>query len=80
MTGDAAETRQRVYTFAEEDYRFGAGSLRMTVERIDWSKPFLQDGERWFEVVGVEMTWDDRPVGRRQALIRGSRLAGMGRP
>jgi hypothetical protein len=69
-----AESKRRVFTFAEEDYRFGAGALRMAVERIDWDRPFVQDGGNWYEVHGVELAQDGRVIGRRQALVRGSRL------
>jgi hypothetical protein len=83
MHGEA-EKERRVFTFAEEDYRFGAGSLRMTIERIDWDRPFRQDGGNWYEVHGIEVTEDDRVIRRRSVLVRGGRLtawaAGRQRP
>jgi len=79
MTGEPRPAL-RVYTFTESDYRFGVGPLRMTVERVDWGKPVLHDGENWYDVQGVELTWDGREVGHRQAMVRGSRLSGWRSP
>jgi hypothetical protein len=72
---DVEEAARRVHVFADEDYRFGAGPMHLTIEDIDWNRPFLQDGEHWYEANGIEMTEDGRVVGRRRVLIRGSRLA-----
>lgn len=64
-----------VSTFAENDYRFGLGPLRMRVEAVDWSIPQDHDGDRWYEVDGIEMTEDGREVQRRQALVKATRLS-----
>ena len=66
-----------VRTFAETDYRFGSGPLKMAIEEVDWLAPMLYDGENWYEVYGVEQTRDGREVCRRQALVRGSRLTSL---
>ena len=66
--------RGPVSLFAETDYRFGSGCLRMAVERIRWAEPLREDGETWYEVDGVELTGDGREVGRRRALVKASRL------
>ena len=66
-----------VRTFAETDYRFGSGPLKMAIEHVDWLTPMLYDREYWFEVYGVEQTLDGREVCRRQALVRGSRLSSL---
>jgi hypothetical protein len=66
-------------TFAEPDYRFGAGPLRMRIERVDWAHPIVQDGENWYEVHGIELSSDGREIGRRQAVVRGSRLGALRR-
>jgi len=66
---------RRVWMFAEADYRFGIGPLRLLVERVDWSAPQQWDGEVWYEVQGVEIGDDGRAFGRRLALVRGSRLS-----
>ncbi|HET6533072.1 MAG TPA: hypothetical protein VFH03_20985 [Actinoplanes sp.] len=66
-----------VSTFAEPDYRFGVGPLIMRVERVDWANPVFSDGENWFEVDGMELAADGREIRRRQALVRGRRLAAL---
>jgi hypothetical protein len=66
-----------VRTFAETDYRFGTGPLKMAIEHVDWLAPMHYDGENWYEVYGVEQTLDGREVCRRQALVRGSRLSSL---
>jgi hypothetical protein len=71
--------RGPVSTFAEADYRFGSGCLRMAVERVRWAKPLRQDGETWYEVDGGELTCDGREVGRRQAVVKASRLSSLPR-
>jgi hypothetical protein len=66
-----------VSSFPEADYRFGVGTLRMRVERIDWQRPLRYDDETWYEVVGMEVTADGREVGRRQTLVRARNLAAL---
>lgn len=63
-----------VSQFAEADYCYGAGPLRIRVERIDWSTPVLYDGENWYEVDGVEIGPTGVAIGPRTALVRGRRL------
>jgi hypothetical protein len=73
-------TRPRaVWTFAESDYRFGAGPLLMTVDQVDWSAPVQQDGEVWYEVTGVEFATDGRVVGPRRTMVRAGRLGPLRR-
>ena len=71
--------RRPVWTFAEADYRFGAGPLRMTVDRVDWAAPVQQDSEVWYEVSGTEIAEDGRVVGPRRTLVRAGRLAPLRR-
>src|SRR5690349_17467058 len=68
-----------VSRFAETDYCYGTGALTLRVDRVDWNRPILRDGENWYEVEGVEMTPDGREIGRRQALVRGRRLSALPR-
>ncbi|GAA4604493.1 hypothetical protein BJY16_005029 [Actinoplanes octamycinicus] len=63
-----------VLTFAETDYRSGAGPLRMIVLRVRWDTPHRLNAEIWYEVDGVEMSPDGRELGRRTALVRGAKL------
>lgn len=65
--------------FAEADYCYGTGLLAIRVERVDWAKPVQYDGDTWYEVDGVELTTDGREIGRRQVLVRGSRLSTLPR-
>ena len=60
--------------FAEEDYRFGSGSLRLRVERVRWDSPVDYNGDLWYEVDGVEVSSTGQDVGRRQVLVRAARL------
>ncbi|WIM99641.1 hypothetical protein ACTOB_003301 [Actinoplanes oblitus] len=63
-----------ILTFAEADYRPGAGPLRMIVLRVRWDAPRRENAEVWYEVDGVEMSLDGRELGRRTALVRGTKL------
>ena len=58
----------------ERDYRFGVGSVRLRIERIDWTQPVPYDGERWYPVVGIQLRQDGTAIGRRELLVRGRRL------
>jgi hypothetical protein len=75
MESDQAAPRAPVIEFAESDYCYGAGPLLMRVEHIDWNRPVLYDNENFYQVDGVEIAADGREIGRRQALVRGRRLA-----
>jgi hypothetical protein len=63
-----------VSSFAESDYRFGLGLLRMRVQAVDWSVPQDHDGALWYEVDGIEMTEDGREIQRRRVLVKAARL------
>ena len=75
MESEQSRPRAPVTEFAESDYCYGAGPLLMRVEHIDWNRPVLYDNENFYTVEGVEMAADGREIGRRQALVRGRRLA-----
>jgi hypothetical protein len=77
---DTGTGPRRVSVFAEPDYRFGAGPLRMIVEHIDWSRPVVTEGEYWYEIDGIELTVDGREIGRRRSLVRGRSLGRPMRP
>jgi hypothetical protein len=70
----------RVVQFAESDYLYGVGLLRMRVQHIDWTAPTAYEGEDWYPVQGVEIASDGREIGARQALVRGRRLRPAPRP
>ena len=63
--------------FAEADYCYGTGSLTMRVERVNWAEPVQYEGEKWYEIDGVEVASDGREIGRRQVLVRGRRLSSL---
>ena len=65
----------RVRVFAEPDYRYGAGELRLIIEHIDRAHPQRYDGETWYEVRGTQVTEAGHPLGPRQVFIRADRLA-----
>jgi hypothetical protein len=75
MESDQVAPRAPVLEFAESDYCYGTGPLLMRVEHIDWNRPVLYDNENFYQVDGIEMASDGREIGRRQALVRGRRLA-----
>jgi hypothetical protein len=68
------EPGRRVWIFAESDYRFGSGELRMIIESVDWSRPQTDAGESWYDVRGIEVAADGRVIGPRQTMVRASRL------
>ncbi len=59
-----------ITSFLETEYRFGLGTLRMRVVRVDWNRPVRYDDDTWYEVDGVEVTADGREIGKRHALVR----------
>jgi hypothetical protein len=63
-----------VAVFAEADYCYGFGPLRLRIQHIDRTTPVWYDGENWYQVEGVEVDANGREFGHRQVLVRGSRL------
>ena len=63
-----------IWTFAEADYRFGSGPLRIRIERVLASAPVQHDGEVWYEIEGVEVSDQGLIIGPRRATVRASRL------
>jgi hypothetical protein len=61
--------------FDQSDYCFGAGPLWLRIEHVDWANPVSYDNDIWYTVDGVEMSSTGQEVGRRQTLIRATRLA-----
>jgi hypothetical protein len=70
----------QTWTFAEADYRFGSGPLRIQIDRVLASSPIQQDGDVWYEVEGTEVTDQGQVIGPRRATIRASRLPALRRP
>jgi hypothetical protein len=65
-----------VVTFPEQDYQYGTGSLRLRVEHVDVDDPFIERGERWYWVEGIQVTDSDEDLHPRTILVRGRRLGG----
>ena len=63
-------------TLLEPDYQYGIGPLRLRLECVDWSGRMFYEGEYWYPVDGVQLDADGTELGRRQVLVRGSRLRG----
>jgi hypothetical protein len=78
MTAHDPSTGQ-IWTFAEADYRFDSGPLRLRIDRVLASAPIQQDGEVWYEVEGIEVTDQNQVIGPRRATIRASRLPAVRR-
>lgn len=68
-----------VLTLPESDYQYGLGPLRLRVERVDRVHVLAFDGENWYQVDGVQITADGKELGRRQVLVRASRLGAADR-
>ena len=65
-----------VLTFREIDYQYGVGDLRLRVERVDAAGATVYDGETWYPVEGIQISANDRDLGRRHVLVRGRCLPG----
>jgi hypothetical protein len=65
----------RVMRFAERDYLYGSGELKLRVAHIDRTDPIEYDGELWYRVEGIQLGWSDIELGSRRAVVRGRRLA-----
>jgi hypothetical protein len=66
----------RVMTFPEGDYRFGTGALRLRLERVDATHPFVEGGERWYWVEATQVTSSGEDLRSRIILVRGRHLGG----
>lgn len=63
-----------VLILSETDYQYGAGSLRLRVDRIDRVHPLYDDGENWYTVEGTQISDAGTDLGPRQVLVRARRL------
>ena len=66
----------RVLVLSEADYRYGAGPLRLRVDRIDYVHPVLDDGEHWYTVEGFQVSAAGVELQARCVLVRARRLRG----
>jgi hypothetical protein len=66
----------RVVTFSERDYQYGTGSLQLRVEHVDPTHPFVDRGERWYWVEGIQVSNSGMDLRPRTVLVRGRHLEG----
>lgn len=62
--------RWSAHEFAEGDYRWGKGTLRLRLVHVEWSTVFTCQGDAWLETEGVVIDSAGREGDRRQYLIR----------
>jgi hypothetical protein len=64
----------KVIRLSEPDYCYGRGPLTIRLELVDRAHPVRYDGDIWYRVEGVQIGSNGTDVGRRDLLVRGSRL------
>jgi hypothetical protein len=64
----------RVLVLSEADYLYGAGPLRLRVDRVDYVNPVVDDDERWYTVEGFQVSAAGVELQARCVLVRGHRL------
>ncbi|MEV6341855.1 hypothetical protein [Actinoplanes sp. NPDC051851] len=66
--------RWPVHEFAESDYCYGIGPIRMRLVRVDWHQPIPHEGDVWLGVRGIviDRFGGEGPV--RELLIRAGRV------
>jgi hypothetical protein len=62
------------HEFAESDYRYGAGPLRLRIVYVEWSHQVAEEGDTWVHAEGIVVDSSGREGNRRQVLIRAERL------
>jgi hypothetical protein len=66
----------KVVFLAEQDYRYGTGSLRLRVEDVDVTEPFIECGECWYWVEGTQVSVSGEDLRPRAILVRARHLRG----
>ena len=66
--------RWPVYEFAESDYCYGVGPIRLRLVRVDWDKPIPHEDDTWLGVRAVVVDRAGREVAVREMLIRAGRV------
>jgi hypothetical protein len=62
--------RWREHEFAETDYRYGSGPLRLRIVYVEWTHHVTREDDRWILVEGIVIDPDGREGERRSVLIR----------
>lgn len=76
MTGSA--TPCVVVVLAEQDYRYGAGVLRLRVEAVEHATAITLDNDVWVPVHGTRLRSDGLELNEIQVFVRASRLPDCG--
>jgi hypothetical protein len=63
-----------VYEFAESDYCYGVGPIRLRLVRVDLHRLIPHDGDTWVGVRGVVVDRAGREGAVREMLIRAGRV------
>ena len=63
-----------MYEFAESDYCYGIGPIRLRLERVNWAQPIPHEGDYWLGVRGVVIDRSGREGAVREMLIRAARV------
>ena len=63
-----------MYEFAESDYCYGVGPIRLRLVRVDFTKPIPHDGDTWIGVRGIVVDRAGREGAEREMLIRAGRV------
>jgi hypothetical protein len=66
--------RWSAHEFAETDYRWGNGTIRLRLVHVEFSTVVAHEGDSWLETEGVEIDSAGREGDRRQFLIRAERV------
>jgi hypothetical protein len=72
------QSSARVVVFAEKDYCYGRGPLTLRIGRIDYAHPVRYDGDVFYRVQGVQLSWTGAEILDREVLVRARRLPGPG--
>ena len=63
-----------MHEFAESDYCYGVGPIRLRLVRVDWAKPIPHEDDTWLGVRAVVVDRAGREVAVREMLIRAGRV------
>ncbi|BBH65211.1 hypothetical protein ACTI_18960 [Actinoplanes sp. OR16] len=63
-----------MHEFAEADYCYGVGPIRLRMLHVDWSRPVPHEGDTWFGVRAVVVDGSGRSGEVREMLIRAGRM------
>lgn len=63
-----------VLEVVEDDYLYGAGVLRIKVERIDRIHPVRYADDDWYPVEGTQLGYNGVELGYRTVLVRARRI------